>query len=393
MKAILLAGGQGERLWPVCAGEPKYMAPVLGRPLLDRAAAQLARAGVTELMVTLRAGDRAAADCLGEGAAHGLKLCYQEEREPLGTAGAVAACAGFVGGEDFLVVCGDVVWDFDLTPALALHRAQRAAATLTLAHSATPERYGAAACDQMGRVVYFEEKPPLARCESLTVSTGVTVCSPEIFADLEAGEDLARDLFPKLLGRGTLWGTAVEGYWRDVGTPEDLLLCAAELLSGRGAQDLEPAGGRPGIYSAGPLPEGVDFVPPCWLGPGVSVGSGSLVGPHAILEEGTVIGPRSLVQRSLVDGAELGGRATLYGAVVCRGARAGSYCVLNEGSVVGPAAELGDNVVLMEGAQVAPETQVPSATRLDAGRTARPGGQIPAFGRTEEEGKKSLYFL
>lgn len=394
MKAILLAGGQGSRLWPVCAGQSKSMAPLLGRPVLLHAARQLARAGVTELLVTQRAGDNAPRACLGDGADLGLPVTYCEETRHLGTAGAVRACAGLVGGEDFLVVCGDVVWDFSLEPALALHRAQGAAVTLTLAHSDHPERYGAAACDRQGRVVYFEEKPPLARCESVAVSTGVTVCSPGIFPELDTCGDLSRDLFPRMLDAGRLWAAPAEGYWKDVGSPGDLLACAAQLLSGRCGHGPDGPERRPGVFSVEPLPEDVEFVPPCWLGAGVRIGAGSLVGPHAALEAGTVIGPHSLIQRSIVDGADVGGRATLYGAVVCRGARLGSYAVLNEGTAVGAGAVLGDNVALMEGVRVAPGAAVASATRLTADFPWAGAEQVPAFG-AEEPGdeKNSLYFL
>lgn len=377
MKAILLAGGQGSRLWPVCAGGAKYMAPLPGGPLLGRTVRELARAGVTDLMITLQAGDCGARDFFRESGTSGLRISFHEEAEPLGTAGAVRACAGFVGDEDFWVVCGDVVWDFDLRPALALHRARSAAATLLLAHSTTPEQFGAAACDRLGRVVYFEEKPPLARCRSVAVNTGITLCSPEIFHALPRSGDLGRDVFPVLLGRGTLWGTAVEGYWRDVGTPSDLLSCGAELLSGKGGDGLASFRHRPGIYSAGPLPEQVEFIPPCWVGWNVRIGPGSLIGPHTVLGDGTVIGRRSLIQCSLLDGAAIGDRATLYGAVLCRNVRSGNNCVMNDGAVVGPGAVLGDGVTLMEGVRVAPEAYIPHGVRLSR----------------REDGKNSLYFL
>lgn len=391
MKAILLAGGQGSRLWPVCAQQPKCMAPLPGGTVVLRALEQLARAGVDQVMVTLGAGAGMLEDYLRAVSPAGMQVCFHRESEPLGTAGALLACAEFVGEEDFLAVCGDVVWDFDLMPALALHRARGAAVTLTLSHSANPQLYGAAACDRLGQVVYFEEKPPLARCESVAVNTGISVCSPSIFSWLSPGEDLARDLFPRLLEQGTLWAVPAEGYWKDVGTPADLLACAADLLERRAGPLPDLPERRPGVYSADPLPEQVDFVPPCWLGPDVQVGAGSLIGPHAVLTGGAKVGLRSLVQRSLVDGAVLGGRVTLYGAVLCPGARTGSYCVLNENSVVGPDARLGDNVVLMEGVRVEPGAAVPPAARLTAG----PGDdRLPAFRPgAEEDGKNSLYFL
>ncbi len=393
MKAILLADGDDGGLWPLCSGQPRCMIPLLGRSILAHAAVQLAKSGMNQLMVLLPRGSGRGMECLRRDGDLGLEVLWKEVGGPWSQADALRSCASFIDGDDFLLVCGNVVWDFDLGHALALHQARGAIATLTMAYSPTPEQCVAVACDRLGRVVYFEQSPPLARCESVAVSTGITVCAPEVLHYLREDDgDLARDLFPRLLNEGRLWGVSVDGNWKEIRDNAGLLSGAAGLLSHKADCLPKQLERRPGIYSADPLPDGIELVPPCWLASGVCVGTGSLIGPHAVLEEGTKIGPRSLIQRSLLHGATLGERAVLYGAIVGRKAKLASRCVLNEGAVVGAHAELGDNVNLMEGVLVAPGVKIPNDSCLEKQSPERGRGPVAAFG-PEENGKNSLYFL
>lgn len=338
MNAILLANG----------GDGQLGAPILGERLLVRTARQLARAGVRRLTVALRPGDTAPVRWLGEASIPGLGLCFREVEEGLGTAGAVRICAQPIQGEGIWVVEGGALQMLELAPVAELHRARKAAVTLAMTHSSTPQRCTAVAANRLGQVVYLEEKPPLARCQSVAVSSGVSLFSRDGLEQLPQTGDLNRDLFPRLMDAGELYAAPSRGFWRLLESPRDLLDCATGLLSGEGDWRGEWFRRRPGLYSVEPLPENVDFIPPCWVGQNVRIGAGSLIGPYAVLEEGTAVGPRSLVQHSYLNGASVGGCSTLYGAVLCRGARAGEGCTFNDGVVVGRDAVVADGTVLGE---------------------------------------------
>ena len=319
--------------------------PVLGESISTRAVRLLAAAGV----------DRIAAVCppgyppLPQRA--GVRLIRREYDPALGTAGAVRSCAELVGSGDFWLVDGGAVWLLELSAAVQLHRTRGAAATLVLSRRLPGDRRAAVACDRLGRVTYFEARPPLDRCRSMAVYAGLALCSPAVFDRIpRAGR--VEELFPALLEGGRLWGAWTEGYCRRVTDRRDLLDCGVELLSRGGDPRLDALRRRAGIYSASPLPDGVDLIPPCWLGEGVTVGPGSLLGPHAVLERGASVGARSLVQRSLVDGGAVGDWCTLYGAVVCPDARTGKRCVLNEGVILGEHSRLPDGTLLEEGTAV-----------------------------------------
>ena len=367
MKAVILAGGEGTRLQPVSIGRPKAMTPILGRPVIEHIIRLLRRHGITRICIALGHADRAVKEYLEDGTQLGVQLTYRVEDLPLGTAGGVRRCLDFWGGEDVLVIGGDCVCDLDLTAAIRAHREKDALATLIVCRHPRPLEYGMVLADAEGKVERFLEKPAWSQVVTNTVNTGVYILSPGMADRIRVGEacDFAGDIFPALLERGeALYAWTADGYWRDIGDCENYLDCICDVLSGKVQLDMGAEQRQPGVWSAEPIPEGVTVVPPCWLGPEVCVGSGSLIGPHAVLERGSRVGTRSLVQRSVLMGAQVGDRVTLYGTILCRDSRVEEEAVLNEGVVLGERTRVGERAVLME------------RVRLWPGRTVQAGGRL-----------------
>ncbi|MBQ9973348.1 MAG: NTP transferase domain-containing protein [Oscillospiraceae bacterium] len=368
MKAVILAGGEGQRLQPVSVGTPKALLPLLGRPVVEHTIALLRSHGFTEICMAVCLHAEQLRACLGDGSRLGVKLTWAEEETGLGTAGAVCNCRAQLGESDVLVVSGDVVSDVDLTELVRFHREHGGAATIAVCSHPRPLEYGLVVTDQTDRVTGFVEKPGWEQTVTDRVNTGIYMLDASVVKGLNGLEqpDFGRDVFPGLLTRGeALYAFPVQGYWRDVGDCGDYLDCCAEVLSGKIKLDMGVGETAPGVWSAAEIPDGVEIIPPCWIGPGVVLEPGSLIGPHAVLERGSRVGRRSLVQRSvLMEGAQVGQRSTLYGAVLCRDARVGDEAVLNEGVVLGQNALVQDRAVLME------------RVRLWPGRTAAEGCRL-----------------
>ena len=236
MKAIILAGGQGSRLRPVSGGLPKPMMPLCGRPLLEHIINLLARQGFRELCLTLGYRPDVIREHFGSGKDFGVSITYQVEETPLGTAGGVRQCAHFYGNEDFLVISGDAACDFDLSRLMAHHREHRCAATLALTRCRAPLRFGLVPTDETGRVLAFLEKPTWERVVTDQVNTGIYALSPRAMAPgARGGGPLtsARSCFPCFWSRtspSTAW--PMEGYWCDIGTPEEYFRCNLDALAG-----------------------------------------------------------------------------------------------------------------------------------------------------------------
>ena len=126
--------------------------------------------------------------------------------------------------------------DHDFTAMLRFHRERRALATLLLHHRARSNSM--VSLDETGRITGFLERPDEATRRGVTtnwVNSGICICHPEIFASIPPLTpcDLPRDIFPKLIPTGRLFGFPVAGYRCAIDSPERLAEAAAALVDGR----------------------------------------------------------------------------------------------------------------------------------------------------------------
>ena len=384
MKAVIMAGGEGTRLRPLSLGRPKPMTPLLGRPVMEHIINLLKSHGITDICVTLCYKPQPVMDYFGGGERLGVRLTWFIEDEPLGTAGSVKNCMSHIGGEDFLVISGDCVCDLDLTALARFHRERGAQATLGLYRHPSPLEYGLVLTDGECRVERFVEKPGWGQVFTDQINTGVYLLSPSAMDRVpqDTAWDFGKDLFPALLQEGApLYGLPLEGYWRDMGDCKAYLDCACDALSGKVKLDMGLPKRSAGVWSARPLPQGLNLVPPCWIGEGVSLGAGCLIGPHTVLERGVQVGERAMVQRSvLLENAAAHARATLYGAVLCPSAAAREGAVLNEGAVLGENALAEEGSTLLERVRLWPGQTAPAGCRLARSVTSGSQKGVLRFG-------------
>src|SRR5665811_1410650 len=109
MKAVVMAGGEGTRLRPTTANQPKPLLPVVNKPIMEHVLRLLRRHGFGETVVTVQFLAALIRNYFGDGEELGMTLRYATEHTPLGTAAEVLA------GEPFLVISGDALTDIDLT--------------------------------------------------------------------------------------------------------------------------------------------------------------------------------------------------------------------------------------------------------------------------------------
>lgn len=380
MKAVIMAGGEGTRLRPMSLGSPKPMVPLFGRPVMEHIIALLKRHDITDICVTLCYKPQAVMEYFGDGEDQGVRLTYFVEEEPLGTAGSVKACMPHLGNEDFLVISGDAVCDFDLRQAIEFHRGRGADVTLLLSPQENPLEYGLVVTDEMGKILRFVEKPSWSQVVTNMVNTGIYILSPTAMEKVPEGErrDFGKDLFPQLLREGAgLYGCAGQGYWCDMGDCGAYLRCVHDALEGKVRLDLGLPARQTGIWSAQPIPEEVTAAPPCWIGSDVTLQPGALIGPHTVLDKGAEAGARSVIRRSvLLPGARAGEKAVLDGAILCPGSAAEREAVLNEGAVLGENALAEAGSTLLEGVGLWPGQTAPAGCRL--ARSITSGGQRAA---------------
>lgn len=236
MKAVIMAGGEGTRLKPVSGDTPKPLVSLCGRPVMEHIVLLLKKHGITDICCTLKYRPEEIESYFGKGESLGVSMQYRIEANALGTAGGVKNCVDFYGDEDFLVISGDAICDFDLSDFIRQHEKRRPAVSLALYPHPEPLRYGLALCDRDSCVHSFIEKPDWSRVVTNLVNTGIYIISPRAMRNVPEGKvfDFAKDLFPLLLEKNEkLFGYVADGYWCDIGTPKSYYQCCVDALEGR----------------------------------------------------------------------------------------------------------------------------------------------------------------
>lgn len=330
MKAVILAGGRGERLRPITDSRPKPLVPVLARPVMDYCLSLLSHHGVTRAFVTTHYLADQIRHRYGK-EAFGISLSYHVESTPMGTCGGVKLLEKELASEElFLVMSGDALCDFDLGDAIRFHREKKAHATVILSSVKTPLEYGVVLRDTMDRIFAFSEKPDWSETLSDLANTGVYILSPKVLEKVPEGKnfDFAADLFPLLIREGfSLYGYKDNGYWCDIGKIPTLYRCNLDVMRGKAKTYLEPVGKTYESEDG----EGLYFV-----------SNGAVVEVGAEIRQNTVISPKARLSAGsrasgalIMENVELKKGASVKDAILCEGCRIGEDAVIPAEAVLG----------------------------------------------------------
>src|SRR5258705_5982146 len=235
-QAIIIAGGAGTRLKARLGDLPKPLAPIAGKPLLEHQVELARRYGFGDIVVFACYRPDLIRSHLGDGTRFGVKIRYQVEKTPLGTAGAVLAGLDALANE-FLVFYGDTMVNVDLQRIWQKHRDAGAGATLLLHPNDHPFDSDLVEIDDAGWITDFHNRPhPPERLFQNLVNAGLYVITRESLASLAKDVkpmDFGKDLFPAMLRDGhRLLGYNTSENIKDIGTPERYDRVSVEYSSG-----------------------------------------------------------------------------------------------------------------------------------------------------------------
>lgn len=223
MKAVILAGGKGTRLREVIKDIPKPMATVDGKPFLEYLVLQLVKWDIKEMIISIGYKGEAIRSYFENGSKWGVRIEYSEETYPLGTGGALKKAAGLTDDSRLVVMNGDSFLDIAFEEFKNFHTEKNAFATIGLVHADHAGRYGKVETDEAGAVVSFSEK---GNGSEGYVNGGVYIFNRDVIRYIPDGNvSLEEDVLPLFIRHG-LYGTKTNGFFIDIGTPEDYLrLC------------------------------------------------------------------------------------------------------------------------------------------------------------------------
>lgn len=252
MKTIIMAGGKGTRISSVNAELPKPMIPILGKPILEYQLECLKMQGLTDItLVVGHLGNEIKAyfgDGSGKspatGKAFGVSVTYLEEKEPLGTAGALYylkedLLKGKNENEDFLLLNGDVIFDIDIHRFYSEHRANEGMVTLFTHPNDHPFDSGIIIADENGCVKNWLHKEDKRLWYKNRVNAGIHIISNKIFHKQNGlfatpkKVDLDRDVLKPLIPSGLVYCYDSPEYVKDMGTPDRFYSVTQDIASGK----------------------------------------------------------------------------------------------------------------------------------------------------------------
>ncbi len=389
--AMLLAGGQGSRLYVLTSNVAKPAVPFGGKyRIIDFPLSNCTNSGIDTVGVLTQYKPLELNSYIGSGQPWDLDRMdggvhilppYMREGDKgtwfKGTANAIYQNIGFVDMYDpeyVVILSGDHIYKMNYDKMLEAHKAANAACTISVLEVPWDEapRFGIMAVDGEDNITEFQEKPKQPK--SNLASMGIYVFTwkklrralVEDEADPSSSNDFGKNIIPKFLAAGEkMIAYRFDGYWKDVGTLESLWDANMDMLS-RGDLDL--------LEDSWPIYARLPSQPPAYIG------KSSLV-EHSVVTQGceitgtvknSVLSPGARVE----DGAEVHYSVLMPGVTVKRGAVVryailGENCQVDAGAVVGADPEscepdewgitvLGPGTAIAAGETVKPKTMLNS---------------------------------
>jgi glucose-1-phosphate thymidylyltransferase len=234
VKGVILAGGVGTRLTPLTEITNKHLLPVGKEPMLWHPVRQLVGSGIDEILVVTSTHHMGSVvQSLGSGKRFGCEFTYRVQEEPQGIAHALALAKAFSAGGRIVVLLGDNVFEYSISPHVDDFRRQKRGARVLLKEVGDPERFGIAALDEKA-ILSIEEKSTKPRTTYAVV--GCYMYDERLFDIISRAQKSARGEYEitsvnnvyiedKQLEYGF-----VKGRWTDAGTFESLIEAGRLLL-------------------------------------------------------------------------------------------------------------------------------------------------------------------
>ncbi len=229
MKGIILHGGHGTRLRPLTHTGPKQLIPVANKPISRYVLEDLKNSGITDITIVLGAAyPEKVKQYYGDGSDLNVKITYQIQDAPRGIAHAIGLCEQHMGTSPFVVYLGDNLLKGGINHLVEEFQTSNQDAMVLLCQVKEPQQFGVAKFDGEGKLTQLIEKPK--HPPSDYALTGIYFFKSAIFTMIRQLKPSWRDeleitdAIQKLLDDGYNLGyQIVKDWWKDTGTPEDIL--------------------------------------------------------------------------------------------------------------------------------------------------------------------------
>lgn len=222
MKAVILAGGEGTRLYPITKVTNKHLLPIYDRPIIQYAVEKMIAYGIKDVLIITNATYLVKFKRLFVEEKR-CQISFVVQKEAIGIANGLLLAKKFIGGDNFLFWLGDGIVEDDL--AKHIH-SFKSGAKVFIKRVPDPERFGVATVDRKHNVLEIIEKPKVPK--SHYAVTGIYLYDNTVFTKMKNQPKSARGEYEityvnnKYIEAGTLKAVFLKKQWFDIGTFESL---------------------------------------------------------------------------------------------------------------------------------------------------------------------------
>jgi NDP-sugar pyrophosphorylase family protein len=265
----------------------------------------LKKAGVEEIVLAVSVMAKELRDYFQNGEEWDIKIDYTNEQSPMGTAGALKLAEPLLKDDNFFMLNGDVILNFDFKKMLTTHEKYNGIGTIASRLVNNPARYGVLIIDEeTQRIEKFLEKEKYTSTgdnrEKMPVNAGVYILEPEIFSFITPKKKISieKDTFPKVAQTGKLYHYSISGIWKDIGKPHELLngniLLMKDILkqSHSNKENL--------IKESADIHPSVIIKPPVCIGENVIINKNCIIGPDVVIGNDVYIEKNCEIKKSLI---------------------------------------------------------------------------------------------
>lgn len=242
MKVVIMAGGKGTRISSVNSEVPKPMIPIINKPILEYQIEILKDQGFKDIIIVIGHLGKIIKDYFGDGSkissvtgkSFGVNISYIEEKDPLGTAGALYLLKDKV-KSDFLLLNGDIIFDIDIKRFYEFHKKKNSLATIFTHPNDHPYDSGIILTGINDEVLEWLHKEDKREWYKNRVNAGIHILSNKILSRLTELKklDLDRDILKELISKKKIYAYDSPEYVKDMGTPDRLAEVTEDIRSGK----------------------------------------------------------------------------------------------------------------------------------------------------------------
>jgi UDP-N-acetylglucosamine diphosphorylase/glucosamine-1-phosphate N-acetyltransferase len=313
LQTIILAGGEGKRVFPLAANSPKPMFKLLGKPLIQHVIHILKEAGLTDYIVVVGHKGEQIKDNLKDGSSLGVNIQYTEQKQSLGMADALIK-AEKLAEDNFFVVNADDI--FEATLIKKMHKQfKEKNAQIVLSCKPVKEtwKFGIIQVEDE-QVTDFVEKPQKGKEPSNLAVVGVYILTKKIFdyyKKIPLSDHQYEDAILQFIkDKNIVKAVSYEGFFAGYKYPWDLFtinkhlmdknIYAQTIKDGSNISEHSTVEGNVWIEKGVKVFEGACIKGPCYIGENSVVGGNSLVRDYSSLGKGCVVGFSTEIKHSLI---------------------------------------------------------------------------------------------